>query len=298
MIKKDIKWLAWTTVTIVTVGITSFYLENITTTLLTLALASSIAWFIDNHIYRTHHHNYQKSKDDKQKIEREIHKLHDTHNSHKLERYEHNVEISELEEKIATLDLESAHEIERLEQTIEALKEKRDRLNSVIEKSKNTIKTLESKEHNLREKLVEKLKFLEHSKKHEEHEEILKKLHRLELLWRYEPSWGDRKGIETLVSLKNTHLPFTLTQAFISFDKLILGKVQKYKSDATGQNTNLFSNIQFIIEEYHLPIDMQDDLHQMRKARNRWFHDGIYPTHEVIEVLIKLLHDVEAKVFL
>ena len=298
MTKKNIIWIVWTVAIMVVITIAQIYSENTLYSSLIIAFGSFIIWFVDRYKYRVHNQNYQNSKDEKEKIEEEIYQLHDKHNSHKLERYEHNLKIFELEERLSTLDVESAHEIKKLEQTIDELREKTDKLNQIIQQSKDTISTLESKEHTLREKLVQKLKFLEHGKKHEEHEQILKKLHKLELLWRYDPSWSDRKGIESLVSLKNTHLPFTLTQAFISFDKLILSKVQKYQPDANGQNTNLFNNIQFIIEEYHLPIHMQDDLHQIRKARNRWFHDGIYPSYEIIEVLIELLHDVEAKVFL
>jgi len=298
MIKKDIKWLAWTVIVLIIVSIAQIYSKNIAVTLFTITLVSLIVWLIDSHRYRIHHRNYKEHKDQKKRIESDIHKLHEQCNSHKLERYEHNLEIIELKERLSKLDLESKHEIEKLEETITHLTQKTTKLNKVIRDSKEAIITLESKEHNLKELLIQKLKHLEHSKKHIEYEEIHKKLHQLELLWRYDPSWGERKGIESIVSLKNTHLPFTLTQAFISFDKLILAKVQKYDHNANGQNTNLFENIQFIIEEYHLPMHMQDELHQIRKARNRWFHDGIYPTHDVIESLIKLLHDVEAKVFL
>ena len=298
MIEKDIKCLLWTATVMAVVAISQTYSDETITPFFIITFTSFIIWFIDNHRYRIHHRNYQKHKDEKLKIEEEIYKLHEEHNSHKLERYEHNSKISELEEKLSSLDLESAQEIERLEQMIDDLRQKTSRLNTIIEKSKKSISILESKEHKLREKLIEKMKFLEYNKKHDEHEEILKKLHQLELLWRYDPSWGERKEIESIVALRHTHLPFTLTQAFISFDKLILAKVQKYEPYADGQNTNLFRNIQFIIEEYHLPMYMQDELHQIRKARNRWFHDGIYPTHKVMESLIKLLNDVEAKVFL
>jgi hypothetical protein len=298
MRKKNIIWIVWTVIIMVVIPIAQIYSTSTLYSSLIITFGSFLIWSVDKYKYRVHHQNYKKSKDEKKKIEEEIYQLYDKHNLHKLERYEHNLKISELEERLITLDVESSNEIERLEQTIDKLKEKTSKLTHIIQKSKETISTLESKEHTLREKLVEKLKFLEHDKKHKEHERMLKKLHQLELLWRYDPSWSDRKGIESIVSLKNTHLPFTLTQAFISFDKLILSKVQKYKPNADGQNTNLFNNIQFIIEEYHLPMHMQDELHQIRKARNRWFHDGIYPSYEIIEVLIKLLHDVEAKVFL
>ena len=298
MIKKDIKWLVWTVIIIAVVSIAQTYSQNLATSFLIITSASFIAWFINNHQYRIHHQNYQEHKDKKQKIEGEIYELHTECNSYKLERYEHNLEIIELEERLSKLDLESKHEIEELEQTITHLTHKTKKLNDIIKDGKEAIMMLESKEHKLKKQLIQKLKHLEHSKKYAEYEAIHKKLHQLELLWRYDPSWGERKGIESIVSLKNTHLPFTLTQAFISFDKLILAKVQKYDPKADGQNTNLFGNIQFIIEEYHLPMSMQDELHQIRKARNRWFHDGIYPTHEVIETLIKLLNDVNAKVFI
>jgi hypothetical protein len=45
-------------------------------------------------------------------------------------------------------------------------------------------------------------------------------------------------------------------------------------------------------------LQYEDDFHDIRRAWNQWFHAGIYPQIDTINILIDMLQDADAEVFI
>ena len=176
----------------------------------------------------------------------------------------------------------SKDEVKRLEQKNIKSEE---RVKEILKK----IDAIENNEKQLRLELTKSLQKLTLQEKSNVGVENQSKLENIELLWRYEPSWLERKSIEEAVSLEKTHLPFTTTQAFIAFETLVEQLV--IKDNYNNKYKTLEKQIDIIFSNNMLPFKYEEKFDSVRRARNFWFHAGKYPSIEVTEFLINMLHD-------
>ena len=138
---------------------------------------------------------------------------------------------------------------------------------------------------------------LESYEKDNEYRDIQRVSSNLELLWRYEPTWNERRNIEQQVSMKEANLPFTLTQGFIAFERFVTNEAEKLNYDSSINN-DMFEKIDFISKKRQLDEKLKKDLHSIRRARNKWFHHGVYPSKYTLETLIELLESIDADIYL
>ncbi len=115
-------------------------------------------------------------------------------------------------------------------------------------------------------------------------------------LWRHEPTWSRRKQIETTVSLIENNLPFTLTQAFIAFERHIENEVERLFEGQELEEVldkTLIKKINIISKEKKVSQNEQNLYHEIRKARNKWVHGAIYPSKELLEKLLSVLEKTD-----
>lgn len=204
-----------------------------------------------------------------------------------------NYNIKELINEQMTLEKE-LNEKSKLELKNDLLNEEINKLNSKnsqlidnIEYHKNKLKEIEKNEDAISTKINTISKNLTELEKEKLLDDSLNKLNQIDLLWKYNPTWQERYIIENNVSLRDEFTPFTISQAFICFEKIIENLV--VKNDESKKDLTLVEQINFIFEKGLLPSKFENDLHLVRKARNKWFHNGVQPPKEVFEILLDIL---------
>ncbi len=216
----------------------------------------------------------------------------------KRKKYENEIMLEDSQVKLKNMYFKSDIEKKELLKKIDDLTMGQKELEQLFKEDEDLIEILERERIELRKTLHLKLKKLELYEQNKNNDLIYERLEKLEKLWRHEPSWIERKDIESLVALKDAHLPFTITQGFIAFDKLVLKLVKQYNPEIIESQTNLMNNINIIFKNGFLPLKYEQNFHDIRKARNEWFHAGIYPKLETIDFLVTTLEDTDADVFI
>jgi len=61
------------------------------------------------------------------------------------------------------------------------------------------------------------------------------------------------------------------------------------KEDKEFSNLALVEQINMIFKRDLLPIQFENDLHLIRKARNKWFHSRKQPAKEIYDILLDIL---------
>lgn len=176
---------------------------------------------------------------------------------------------------------------------INILKDKNSNLLENIEQYIKELKILEQKEKNVAKQLSEISKKLTNAEKEKLIQENNKKIENIDQLWNYTPKWKERQQIENNVALRNKVTPFTISQAFICFEKVIENLV--IKDNQENKNLTLHEQITYIFDHALLPINFENDLHQIRKARNLWFHSGQEPTSNTFDILLDMLDKTNTK---
>ncbi len=118
----------------------------------------------------------------------------------------------------------------------------------------------------------------------------------LKQLWRHEPTWIERRDIEIHASLVADNLPFTITQAFLAFEKYIDNEIENsFKKNEAKEvlEKTLIEKIKIISKKKPLSIQEQDIFHKIRKARNKWVHGAIYPSKELLNELLIILETTD-----
>lgn len=203
--------------------------------------------------------------------------------------YKINTLLSEQIQLEKELNKKSKLEIknEALNDEIDKLNHKNNELLNDIEKYIIKLKEIEKEENNLSSKINVQSKNLTEFEKEKLLDDSLTKINKIDLLWKYNPTWKERFDIENVVSLRDKFTPFTISQAFMCFEKIIENLV--IKNDETKKDLTLIEQINFIFEKSLLPPKFENDLHLIRKARNKWFHDGVQPQKEVFDQLLDVL---------
>lgn len=192
----------------------------------------------------------------------------------------------ELEEKLKNNDNSTVEDIQNFESDNQKILKD-------IDIYTNKLKAIEKKEKEISEKLHHTAKNVTSTEKEKILDQSLNKLEKIDLLWKYQPSWKQRHEIEIKVALRDSFTPFTISQAFICFEKIIEKLVTKV--DIEFSKNNLMEQINIIFDNNLLPIKFRKDLHLIRKARNEWFHTGKEPEQEIYNILLDILDKTDTK---
>ncbi len=206
-----------------------------------------------------------------------------------------------IQNKIKTKEMELKENLEIAEQDQDTLIEEINQLKTlnkdIEEKLTAKDKELRVAEHeeqvlnNEKQKKIEKLNC---TIAKSEYEKVFYELSRLQQLWKYDPSWYDRKDIESNVSEKETHLPFTITQGFVAFEDKISELARTYDAYEARQKKELKNYISIVCREKDFKIN-RGSFDKIRLARNAWFHRAEYPSSNVISDLINFLEKYKIK---
>lgn len=89
-------------------------------------------------------------------------------------------------------------------------------------------------------------------------------------------------------------LPFTLSTAFIAFEACV---DDWYKDMAPpnmlDESTTLREKIDIVIRRRP---DLQSTLHEIRIARNAWFHNGRIPEKGLVTKLLSVINNIEPRI--
>lgn len=169
-------------------------------------------------------------------------------------------------------------------------------LNNDLIQFKNKIMQLEASFNAIEELLNDKRIKLNSFKRNTEYTKISQDTMTVRQLWRHEPTWEKRQEIESTVSLTPNNLPFTITQAFISFESHIDNEIEKYFNGTDKENAlnkTLIKKIEIISKYTNMQEKTLTLYHNIRKARNKWVHGTIYPEKKLLENLLLLLEDTD-----
>lgn len=168
-------------------------------------------------------------------------------------------------------------------------------LNSELEKLKKEISESKKYEDLIFDKFKKQSNNLPNDFKSEELEKIINEMQTIKHLWTREFEWKNRLSLESLITSESTNIPFTLTIAFILFENQFIDKLAKKSDYYEIAAINLEKKIDLVCKEYNLSSDVKEKLHQIRKARNKWFHYGKKPDSKIINDLLSVLEQYEIK---
>ena len=161
---------------------------------------------------------------------------------------------------------------------------------------KNHIVQLESEVEAIENLLSEKRIKLQDFERNKEYQKLSTNAIILKQLWRHEPTWEKRKQIEATAVLTKGNLPFTLTQAFISFERFIDKEIEDcFPSEEQEEvlDKTLIIKINMVGKCRNLLKTEINLYHRIRKARNKWVHGAIYPNQELLNELLTILENTD-----
>lgn len=205
--------------------------------------------------------------------------------------------IEKLNEKYDDLNSQKLELEEKVDS--EENEQKLNKLNTEIEKLKEEISKSSKYEDIIFEKFKKQSSNLSNDVKSEELENTISDMQKIKHLWTREFKWNNRLNLESNITTEATNIPFTLTIAFILFETQFIEKYSK-KSDYYEIATTLESKINLVCTEYKLSEDVRRKFHQIRIARNRWFHYGKRPDSKIINNLLSVLdqYDIKADILI
>jgi hypothetical protein len=168
--------------------------------------------------------------------------------------------------------------------------------NGSLIKLRNSIIQLEAEGEVIENLLNEKRIKLRDFERDQEYKKLSNNAIILKQLWRHEPTWKKRKQIETTASLVEDNLPFTLTQAFMSFEKFIDKEIEECLSSEEQEEAldkTLIKKINIVGKCRKLSKSDLNLYHRIRKARNKWVHGAIYPTQDLLNELLATLEKTD-----
>jgi ABC-type multidrug transport system fused ATPase/permease subunit len=159
-----------------------------------------------------------------------------------------------------------------------------------LEKSK---KELENEREMLLDKVVIASKNIGIEESQKELKNTQQRYNNLTRLWRSNTKWQDRHLIEEQVGIQH-RVPFTLSAAFIAFESW----VDDYWNDLQSQTSSevsisLKDKIDIIANR---EPQRRSSLHQIRIARNAWFHSGKSPEKGIIKELLLIVANEEPRI--
>lgn len=173
-------------------------------------------------------------------------------------------------------------------------------LNNELEKLKKEITISSKKEDIIFDKLKKQSNYLSDDLKSEELVRSISEIQTIKQLWTREFKWDNRLNLESNITTELTNIPFTLTIAFILFENQFIDKMAKKSNLYERFGRNLESKIDVVCEHFKLSDDVRDKFHEIRKARNKWFHYGKKPDSNIIKDLLSVLdqYDIKADILI
>jgi hypothetical protein len=179
-----------------------------------------------------------------------------------------------------------------LEEKIKVLKSDKEKLIKHVQESKEKVLNLEVKEDEIEEKEREVIQRMSSIDVSREHKKLKSDFKRLTKLWRLEPKWSQRISAESNLAPSDGKVPFTLTQAFMSFENYLVGWVVKEGlDDSDKRDLSLNYCIGVLMRKGAISEEQKNFFHEIRMNRNKWFHDAKAPSERFIDRLLKWLHE-------
>jgi hypothetical protein len=169
------------------------------------------------------------------------------------------------------------------------------KLNSEIEKLRKEISESSKYEDLIFDKLKKQSNSLSNDLKSEELEKIITEMQTIKHLWTREFEWKNRLNLESNITTETTNIPFTLTIAFILFENQFIDKLARKSDYYEIAAINLEKKIDLVCKEHALSSDVKEKFHEIRKARNKWFHYGKKPSSSIINDLLSVLEQYDIK---
>lgn len=173
-------------------------------------------------------------------------------------------------------------------------------LNNEIEKLQKEIIKSSENEDKIFDKLKKQSNYLPDDLKSQELVRIISEIQTIKQLWTREFKWNNRLNLESNITTEVTNIPFTLTIAFILFENQFIDKYAKKSDYYEIAAINLEKKIDLVCKEYDLSLDVKEKFHEIRKARNKWFHYGKRPDSKIINDLLSVLdqYDIKADILI
>ena len=133
---------------------------------------------------------------------------------------------------------------------------------------------------------------LAHPKLIQEYKAISDQINDIKRLWRSRTNWPDRLKIEENASPNKTRIPFTLSTAFITFERHI-DKLYEDMFSPSPQERRATLDEKIDLLWKNNP-NQKNRAHRIRIARNKWFHKSELPREEIINELIEEIINEDA----
>ena len=261
-----------------------------------ILLASFLLWLLFKSRERKNTNKYNSLISESNKIKSEIVDKDREYNSLKNQIYTIEEEVKDDELKLTTSTIDNSEDKKTVLERIRKKTIQQTHLNDALIALRDDIINLEARREAMFELLDEKRVKLNSEQRNVEYQKLTHETKALKQLWRHEPTWTRRQQIEMKVSLAQDNLPFTLTQAFIAFERHIDDEVEKCfegKELEEALDKTLIKKIGIISRHNNMTRDQQNLYHEIRKARNKWVHGAIYPSKELLSRLLSALEKTD-----
>ena len=261
-----------------------------------ILLTSFLLWLLFKSRERKNTNKYKSLMEESNKIKLEIVEKDREYNMIKNQIYMIEEEVRGDELKLTSNTTDNPQDKRIILERIRKKTIQQTQLNEALIKLRDEIISLEARGEAIYDLLDEKRVKLNSDQRNTEYQKLTHETKALKQLWRHEPTWTRRQQIEMKVSLTKDNLPFTLTQAFIAFERHIDDEVEKCfegKEREEALDKTLIKKIGIISSHNNMPRSQQSLYHEIRKARNKWVHGAIYPSKELLEKLLSALEKTD-----
>ena len=261
-----------------------------------ILLTSFLLWLLFKSRERKNTNKYKNLMAESNRIKSEIVEKDSEYNMLKNQIYMIEEEVRADEVKLTSNTTDNQHDKKTILERIRKKTIQQTQLNEALNKLRDEIINLEAKGEAIFDMLDEKRVKLNSDQRNVEYRKLTYETKALKQLWRHEPTWTRRQQIETKVSLAKDNLPFTVTQAFIAFERHIDNEIEKCfdgKEQEEALDKTLIKKIGIISKHNNMSRSEQNLYHEIRKARNKWVHGAIYPNRELLEKLLSALEKTD-----
>jgi hypothetical protein len=261
-----------------------------------ILLTSFLLWLLFKSRERKNTNKYKSLMEESNRIKSEIVEKDSEYNMLKNQIYMIEEEVRSDEVKLTSNTTDNQQGKKTILERIRKKTIQQTQLNEALNKLRDEIINLEARGEAIFDMLDEKRVKLNSDQRNVEYRKLTYETKALKQLWRHEPTWTRRQQIETKVSLAKDNLPFTVTQAFIAFERHIDNEIEKCfdgQEQEEALDKTLIKKIGIISKHHNMSRSEQNLYHEIRKARNKWVHGAIYPNRELLEKLLSTLEKTD-----
>lgn len=172
-------------------------------------------------------------------------------------------------------------------QAIELEKE-RDMIFNELVQTQTKMSLVEKENEVLQKEKETQAQKLNHQKLIKEYKAINDEINEIKRLWRTRTNWADRLKIEKNASPNDSRIPFTLSTAFITFERHVDKLYEDTQTHWSLERKRLDEKINHVWQKNP---DKKRLAHRIRNARNAWFHESELPDPDVINELINMIFE-------